>query len=54
MSVSTNEEKKHETLEKRFWNMCFPVKFVEFLRIFFSKNTPGQLLLCHVIQVDER
>ena len=54
MSVRTTEEKKHETLKKTFWNMCFPVNFVKFLRTSFSQNTPGQLLLCRVIQVDER
>ena len=32
-------------LKKRLWHRCFPVKFAEFLRTPFLRNTSGKLLL---------
>ena len=32
-------------LKKRLWHRCFPVNFAKFLRIPFSLNTSGRLLL---------
>ena len=31
--------------KKRLWHRCFPVNFAKFLRIPFSQNTSGRLLL---------
>ena len=34
--------------KKRLWYRCFPVKFPKFLRITFSQNTSGRLLLSYL------
>ena len=38
--------------KKSLWRRCFPVNFAKFLRIPFSQNTSGRLLLrCHLFKV---
>ena len=38
-------------LKKRPWRRCFPVNFTKFLRIPFSQNTSGRLLLIVVFNI---
>ena len=38
-------------LKKRPWRRCFPVNFTKFLRIPFSQNTSGRLLLIVVFKI---